>query len=85
MNDRRTEVKRITEEQLKVIEESMTANKVNIVLRFNFDLTMDAEKTLEVKGYTLVKRPQGGFKIIIEKKEGINEQTKENKSCASST
>lgn len=69
MNDRKAEAKRITEEQLKVIEESMIANKVNIVLRFNFDLTMDAEKVLEKKGYTLIKRPNGGFKIIIEKKE----------------
>lgn len=73
MNDRKTEAKRITEEQLKVIEESMTANKVNIVLRFNFNLTMDAEKVLEEKGYTLVKRPAGGFKLIIEKKEETNE------------
>lgn len=70
MNDRKTEVERITKEQLAVIEKSMAANKVNIALRFNFDLTTDAEKVLEEKGYTLVKRPQDGFKLIIEKKEG---------------
>ena len=73
MNDRMTQVERITKEQLALIEKSMTTNKVNTVLRFNFDLTMDAEKFLEEKGYTLVKRTPMGFKLIIEKKEGINE------------
>jgi transposase len=70
MNNRKTEVERITKEQLAAVEKCMTANKVNIVLRFNFDLTMEAEKVLEEKGYTLVKRTPMGFKLIIEKKEG---------------
>jgi hypothetical protein len=70
MNNRKTEVERITKEQLAAVEKCMAANKVNINLRFNFDLTMEAEKVLEEKGYTLVKRTPMGFKLIIEKKEG---------------
>ena len=68
MNDRKTEIERITKEQLTLIERSMAANKVKLTLQFDFDIAKGVEEVLKDKGYTVVKNPKG-FKVII--KEGV--------------